>query len=306
MYGTKSYIANIKDSMFKNNSATSEKGSIQGPLWFAGAHIQNIENTKFIGNTANAGTNAIGGAMYFAGVYSGGVNYGVIDVIKDSLFENNSANAGEGNYTAVGGAISIRDGAAISEIRNTDFNSNHATTNGGAIHVYNNPQDRLMNIYESSFTSNTAGTNGGALYLQRARYENISDTEFINNRIINDSSNSSLYGGAINITDSSNIQNLSGLTFTGNGITATNSRNGNKHGGALFSNSTIGSITDSTFTGNFIENDSNNETRGGALLHYPSQAPSEQCQALNSTTITQKAATLRAAHCPNMAEPSTA
>ena len=253
--GANAYIANIKDSVFKNNTSTSIMGSAEGALHLSNsAHIKNIENSKFIGNSATGETNAYGGAIRLT-------SNCVIDVIKDSLFENNSANTDNSNYRGMGGAIMLELGS-LKELRNTTFNNNHASTGGGAISLYDNPS--VINIYDSAFNGNTAVIHGGALRVETADVGDITNTEFINNRVLSDTYNQKAYGGAISLS-AGKAQSLSGLTFTGNGIQATNSTAGDKHGGALYSTSSIDSITDSTFTGNFIDASANNAIRGGAV-----------------------------------------
>ena len=93
--------------------------------------------------------------------------------------------------------------------------------------LYDNPS--VINIYDSAFNGNTAVIHGGALRVETADVGDITNTEFINNRVLSDTYNQKAYGGAISLS-AGKAQSLSGLTFTGNGIQATNSTAGDKHG----------------------------------------------------------------------------
>ena len=242
---SKSYISNIKDSVFKDNTTVSENGYARGNVVIAGGStVHNIENTKFINNRVTGYSNeSRGGAVH--------VSQSTIDIIKDCLFENNSIfnTAGNAYY---GGAIHTVD-SIIGEINNTVFKNNTAYESG-ALYFDSTNSDTLMNIKNSEFTDNTAVRAAGAVLLNDGKFDNITDTDFINNRVVFDAgTNTENYAGALAFINSkTTVNNMSGLTFQNNGITSNNT--GSMYGGGFYNNSgTITSLTDSTFTGNYID-----------------------------------------------------
>ena len=279
---SKSYISNIKDSVFKDNTTVSENGYARGNVLIAGGStVHNIENTQFINNRVTGYSNeSRGGAVY--------VSLSTIDIIKDCLFENNSifntagslyyggaintydSIIGEINNTVFknntayqGGAINTYD-SIIGEINNTVFKNNTAYQ-GGALYFDSTNSDTLMNIKNSEFTDNTAVRAAGAVLLNDGKFDNITDTDFINNRVVFDAgTNTENYAGALAFINSkTTVNNMSGLTFQNNGITSNST--GSKYGGGFYNNSgTITSLTDSTFTGNYIESAAGS-SRGGAF-----------------------------------------
>ncbi len=241
---SKSYISNIKDSVFKDNTTVSENGYARGNVLIAGGStVHNIENTQFINNRVTGYSNeSRGGAVH--------VSQSTIDIIKDCLFENNSIfnTAGNAYY---GGAIHSAD-SIIGEINNTVFKNNTAYQ-GGALYFDSTNSDTLMNMKNSEFTDNTAVRLAGAVYMKEGKFDNITDTDFINNRVVFDAgTNTETGAGALCFSTQTTVNNMSGLTFQNNGITSNST--GSKYGGGFYNNSgTITSLTDSTFTGNYIE-----------------------------------------------------
>ena len=241
---SKSYISNIKDSVFQNNTTVSEKGYARGNVLIAGGStVHNIENTQFINNSVTGYSNeSRGGAVY--------VSSSTIDIIKDCLFENNSIfnTAGTQYY---GGAIHSAD-SIIGEINNTVFKNNTAYQSG-ALYLYSTNSETLMNIKNSEFTGNTAVRLAGAVYMKEGKFDNITDTDFINNRVVFDAgTNVETNAGALCFDTKTTVNNMSGLTFENNGITSNST--GVKYGGGFYNyTGTITSLTDSTFTGNYIE-----------------------------------------------------
>ena len=241
---SKSYISNIKDSVFQNNTTVSENGYARGNVLIAGGStVHNIENTQFINNRVTGyQKESRGGAVY--------VSSSTIDIIKDCLFENNSIfnTAGTQYY---GGAIYSID-SIIGEINNTVFKNNTAYESG-ALYFDSTNSDTLMNIKNSEFTNNTAVRLAGAVYMKEGKFDNITDTDFINNRVVFDAgTNTETGAGALCFSTQTTVNNMSGLTFQNNGITSNST--GSKYGGGFYNYSgTITSLTDSTFTGNYID-----------------------------------------------------
>ena len=234
-------IANIKDSIFRNNSSVSTNGSARGTLWIDNTStVHNIENTKFINNTVDAArTSSYGGAIYLTAASA-------IDVIKDSLFDGNSVSLASGTDYC-GGAI-YTSSSSIGSVMGTTFTNNSAY-NGGAIYMRATPANTLLNIIDSTFTENTAMQYGGAIILYDVDVGDITGTDFINNTI---SGAVKASGGAIYATDNTTItiNNISDVTFENNGIVS--SSTDSSSGGAVYVGGVIGSITNTTFKGNYI------------------------------------------------------
>ena len=251
-----SYISNIKDSLFKDNTTVSEDGYARGNVLITGTStVHNIENTQFINNSVTGYSNeSRGGAVY--------VSASVIDTIKDCLFEDNSVYNTAGN-AYYGGAIFTSD-SIIGEIDHTVFRNNTAYE-GGALYFDGNNSATLMNIKDSEFIDNTAGRSVGAVRLQDGKFDNIINIDFINNRVVFDAGTNTENGaGALLLANSATtVNNMSGLNFENNGITSNST--GNQYGGAFYNAyGTISSLTDTTFTGNYIDSTAG-AARGGAF-----------------------------------------
>ncbi len=251
-----SYISNIKDSLFKDNTTVSEDGYARGNVLIGGSStVHNIENTQFINNSVTGYSGeSRGGAVY--------VSQSVIDTIKDCLFEDNSI-FNTANNAYYGGAIFALD-SIIGEIDHTVFKNNTAY-DGGALYFDGNSSATLMNIKDSEFIDNTAGRVAGAARLQDSKFDNIINTDFLNNRVVFDAgTNTENSAGALLLVNSSTtVNNMSGLTFENNGITSNSTSN--QYGGAMYSSyATITSLTDTTFTGNYIDSTAG-FARGGAF-----------------------------------------
>ena len=250
------YIENLKDSVFKNNVITSANGAGRGTVTLSNSTIHNIENTDFINNRISAVTAGTrGGALYLS------ESSATVGTIKDSLFDGNSVYASN-STDYQGGAIYSSQGT-IGEIINTTF-SNNSAYSGGAMYMIDSPADTLLNISDSEFTGNTAVRLAGAVYMKEGKFDNITDTDFINNRVVFDAgTNVETNAGALCFDGKTTVNNMSGLTFENNGITSNST--GLKFGGGFCNfSATITSLTDSTFTGNYIDAAAGS-SRGGAF-----------------------------------------
>ena len=224
-------------------------------------------------------------------------------LINDSLFENNSANAGAicsyGSDTLIinstfntnfvednGGAIYADYGSL--EIYNSTFNSNNASA-GGAVYI---DEDMLsMLLMNSTFEDNSAETQGGAVYFDAS--SSVVNCVFNNNTVIagagggiyieyfgdpevlvaNSTFNGNVarYGGAINFDGVSlDVYNSTFISNRAVGVDV--------GGGAISAEGEFLSIFNSTF----IENSANS---GGAIGY----TGSEMVNVYNSTFISNKA-----------------
>ncbi len=240
IYMAYSDITTIKDSVFKNNTITSDISSAQGgAIWMHGSStIGSIENTQFINNHAVTGaSNNNGGAIY---------TQGTIGTIKDSLFEGNTVD----NYA--GGAI--YQAGDIGEIINTEFKNNSATY-GGAIFVIN----KNLNITDSLFSGNTTTQSGGAISAYDAEIGTITGTDFIGNSSVNS-------GGGAYIYANSTLDTISDSNFENNSLINNNSGSTSNGAGLYIGDVTFNNLTDTTFLNNHIE--ANTSGYGGGLRFY--------------------------------------
>lgn len=256
MTGSTGGYIEIDGSRFVNNTAT-ENGA-------AGFFSKTqITNSVFDSNTATstAADTEGAGAIFFGAESKSTLN--------NVAFTNNTS-------AAQGGAISTRattlanNQKATLDIANSQFDSNKAATNGGAIFntFYNsNTTSGAVSIVGTSFTNNEA-KNGGAIYNNGTGDKGgniasiaVSNSVFANNHVsVGDyqSGASGTYkregvGGAIANSGKLTVDNS---VFTGN--TALTTSNGYGLGGAI-SNITIDgqkadlTVKNSTFTGNKAE-----------------------------------------------------
>ena len=262
--------ANATGGHGKNNTFISNHAGISGAAlaWLNVENI-NINNYTFIDNTAERS----GGAIYiskgsdncviFNSTFKGNhltnmteYHYGgAIDCVGDNLtvnmssFENNGANTG--------GAIYVGTGSSQAHILASNFTSNYAYADGGAIGL---KADTLI-INESIFKSNTAIGSGGAVYVggigenNTVHYSVFEDNQAGNHggaidwlakagEIIhsNFTKNSAEYGGAVYLNGVSSKSRISDVIFKEN--TAT------ENGGAIDCNATEMNLTHTKFISN--------------------------------------------------------
>ena len=262
--------ANATGGHGKNNTFISNHAGISGAAlaWLNVENI-NINNYTFIDNTAERS----GGAIYisegsdncviFNSTFKGNHltnmteyhNGGAIDCVGDNLtvnmssFENNGANTG--------GAIYVDTGSSQAHILASNFTSNYAYADGGAIGL---KADTLI-INESIFKSNTAIGSGGAVYVggigenNTIHYSVFEDNQAGNHggaidwlakagEIIhsNFTKNSAEYGGAVYLNGVSSKSRISDVIFKEN--TAT------ENGGAIDCNATEMNLTHTKFISN--------------------------------------------------------
>jgi predicted outer membrane repeat protein len=219
MYGSEAGAIFVQDinslkveySEFVSNSADAA-GAISINSYGDPAFETVITNTNFINNTANDGS---GGAIWS----------NIILTIENSKFENNTA--------TTAGALYVKGTTTVKE---TEFISNEATGNGGAI-FFHGGNNTLTISDNTNFTDNKAGKTGGAILISTGNATITAN--FNENTAVNS-------GGAIHARDGSVIE-IIGSEFTLNKVTGSADA---PSGGAVYIGDAKANITDSTFTDN--------------------------------------------------------
>ncbi|UBF23864.1 hypothetical protein K9N68_19135 [Kovacikia minuta CCNUW1] len=243
---------NVDNVTFTNNVAAQGGGAINNGY----DTTLTVTNSRFTGNQGIAGNSERGaGAIAFLGPGSftlrnseftsnRGINGGAINslggnlTVENSRFINNDLSAaalatGQPNPTlrGYGGAIYTDRANNTTTIRNSIFQGNTAKAAGGALYLFNDPED-VVTIESSTFQNNRAiglpGGEGGS-------------------------------GGAINHIRNS-LNSSGGLTIRNTSF-AGNTANG--QGGGLWLYNTNSAITNSTLSGNSAPNNF-----GGAITTY--------------------------------------
>lgn len=215
-------LTTIKKTSFINNKAVEFGGAI-----FADNSILDISNTTtFSGNTAKQG-----GAIY---AKNSGTSTIPNNIMK-TIFNGNKA---EGSFSR-GGAIyaensnfTITDSSFGSDVIHEGNTANY----GGAISL----KDAIAQISgETTFENNSSTSRGGAIYLDNS---NLTIDLYKNKKPIFKSNKAELYGGAISLTNNSNLKILA-ANFTNNEVS--------DYGGAIDADGGSLSVQDSYFYGNY-------------------------------------------------------
>jgi hypothetical protein len=251
----------VRNSTFTNNRGINGAAinSLNGTLL--------VENSRFIGNDVSAATVATGQGNptlrgYGGAIYTDRANNST--TIRNSLFENNTARA-------AGGALYLfNDPEDTVTIDTTILRNNRATGlpggeggSGGAIdHVRNSLGNGSFTMTNSSVIGNSANNQGGGLWVNQTR-STITNSTFSGNSAVNN------FGGAIttysplrltNTTLANNSAQFSGAVASGSDNLLTASN-------TIFANNT------STNTGvSFNGNQQTNRpmVNGGGNLQFPS------------------------------------
>ncbi len=257
----------VDNVQFNSNVADRGGGAIFGS--FEGNVT--VTNSQFTGNRATAGNDERGaGAISFYGTgnltvqgstftNNLGINGGAINslngtlLVENSTFVGNDVSAatvatGQANPTlrGYGGAIYTDRANNATTIRNSLFENNTARAGGGALYLFNDPEDTVT-IDTTILRGNKAigltggeGGNGGAI----------------------DQVRNGLGSGSLMMTNSSLINNQA-----------------NAQGGGLWVNQTNSSIVNTTFAGNSAPNNF-----GGAITTYSPLTLTNSTLANNSAT----------------------
>ena len=266
-FNTEAIAASIKNTVFKNNTASVEGGAINS--WSTYEDGWKIVNSTFEGNTADAN----GGALYTRKTEL---------TVENASFINNETNGQGGAIGSYGKALTVKE---------CQFNDNSALGSGGAIYNGNYSVLTAQSSTGDSFESNTSGDKGGAICVGTGEI-NIIGYTFANN--------SAEYGGAIRfnteeikaaIADSvfkNNTASIEGgainswSTYEGGWKIADSTFEGNSadvNGGAIYTRKTELTIENTSFT--------NNETngQGGAIGSYGKELVAKDCQFYSNSAV---------------------
>lgn len=236
----------ITDSTFSDNGLTGNTESEGGVINNQGGTVT-IQDSTFNNNIIN-GSVGTGGAISAS---SGTVT------IADSTFANNRALSGGALYLGT---------SASAAIEGSTFSANIGAT-GGAIES----NGTALTVESTLFSGNQAVIGaGGAIFLYNGLFNTISNSEFINNHAVGETSS----GGGLSCLAAG--LSISGTTFAYN--QALNDSATVNHGGGVHSTCTI-SVVNSTFTGNRASDG------GGAFFQGGSRAAT-----LNFVTIVDNSA----------------
>lgn len=241
---------------------------VSGGLIDSGSSKLVVSNSKFLNNVATVSSGSI---------YSGILTGSNVE-ISDSEFSGNTAsvNATSGNYWVYGGILRSAANSVVS-LDNVKLDSNSAKSThrvqGGSIQVFNGG---VLNVKNSSITNNTAEAKsvarGGAIENYNGTV-NISDTVFENNSVSGISeleSSTETFGGAIYMSKTNSVTNLTDVSFIGN-----SAKKG--YGGALCleSGSTLNlkAQKNAVFSGNYATNSNGEKVdENGGFLYIKSDS----------------------------------
>ena len=179
---------NVNNATFTNNKATGTPGTYDGGAIYyqnlMGTTGLTVKDSTFDSNTANIGGGAIVNWAFNLDIEGSTFNNNKVEnesgmggaivnifggTVKDSTFDNNTANAGG----AIFNMLSYETYSL--SVNNVTFNANEATL-GAAIYNYNTATN--VDITGSKFTNNNAVA--GAIYNNATGFT-VSDSEFANN-----------------------------------------------------------------------------------------------------------------------------
>ncbi|WP_346661994.1 right-handed parallel beta-helix repeat-containing protein, partial [uncultured Methanobrevibacter sp.] len=281
----------IRDSTFDYNNATLRGGGIN----VAGSDC-NVTNVDVSGNFA--GTD--GGAVYVKGNHASFVDVGsynntacrggstfiegdFVDVHNCTL-DNNKALFNGSNVSGRGGGLDIA--GENCQIYDLDVSNNTAEREGGAFYV----KSSNIHFYDIQSMNNTA-QRGGSSYI-RGNNITVSNSTFDNNRAVNNGSDETGLGGAldilgndckfINVESLNNNATLGGSTFIrGNNTLIKNCTLDNNYaserGGGLDIAGNNCTVIDVDLSNNRAKND------GGAVYVRGNNATFEEVDSLNNT-----------------------
>ena len=265
---------NFINSRFYNNSA------LEGSC-FTCSNIHNLRNnTRVIINNSSFDSNV---SLRRGSIYSTHCSL----TIDSSSFSSNKARDGASIY-------SIFDENQLHIITNSNFSSNCATNNGGAIYLdVENTFNFALSILNCSFSSNQAFSNGGSLFLKYL--EDFLDKgltlEIYNSKFFNDSCLSN--GGSLHFETPMWVPENLGKFFIlkSNHFLNCSSVNGNGGAISIFNNFLNQNTTENTnstsslsflIVENIFENCYSDKGGGGSIFWNPGQETNFNHKEMNS------------------------
>jgi len=238
-------------------NCVSDAASRQDILSAARDLLNNYTDVPYTLETAQAANGGITSNPEWFDILSGGADDDLTDAELQAYLDANPP--GSAGHLVVndamdtgGGALVLRNGAA-GAVQNCSFLNNQAPLNsgdGGAILTGN--AATTLTIDNCEFIGNSCDDGGGALRMNSASACTITGTTFTENQAVGDSAD----GGAIMIANSGTTLAIDNCEFNGNSCV--------DGGGAirLGGNTSVRTITGSTFVGNYITGDGGD---GGAV-----------------------------------------
>ncbi len=218
---------NLVNNTFSENTATSHGGALSiRSAWVS------ICGDQFINNT----TKANGGAMYLA--YSSAMDINAHVTIDGAIYKQNSGVYGGAFYMTRRG---IEEDAVLLDVKNTTFEKNHASKDGGVCLLNAGVKTKFANV---NFVENNASDEAGAVSVPSNSVFEMDGGTF--------TGNTAKYGGGIRIA-SGGSASIYDINATENTATS--------HGGLIYNEGGVLNIYDSTIS-------NNSAVSGGAMYLY--------------------------------------
>ena len=258
-------IKSLKNSYFYKNEAikSTNGGGRGGAIYHRGLSTVNLE----IENCVFGGTDEAGNSLGNKSTSDGGAIWAnrTFTMKGEGVFENNySSTAGgavymtnanknaisgqtfKNNSSVDGGALYVNHASAEVELKDTEFISNKATNNGGAVY-----SKGILKTSDTEFNNNSAKV-GGAAYIigGTASFNGTAGSE----SAIFSGNTATGSGGAIHIATPGKVSTVAGYIFSGNRANT---------GGAIEVTGASAQITESITNCKFIQNTAS--STGGAI-----------------------------------------
>ncbi len=188
--------------------------------------------------------------------------------LKNDTISNNTTGDGGNNVSAGRGGGVYGEGATTLSISNSTITGNISGSSasygeGGGIYNY---VGSTLSLDSSTVSFNTASQNGGGVMNDNGTTDHITNCTIDNNTA--QGAGGGFYGGGGILNTSGTINLISGTTISGNnGVSVNQSYYG---GGGLFNYGTIGTIVNSTISGNTTNSDGGGILNNGTINHIQS------------------------------------
>ncbi len=248
----------IEDNRTGNGSSYAGRG---GGINVNGGTLT-VTNSIITANTTGTGSTFGGDG---GGISSDGSSAITID---NCTISNNTTGNGGNNVSAGRGGGVYGEGATTLTISNSTITGNISGSSasygeGGGIYNY---VGSTLYLDSSTVSFNTASQNGGGIMNDNGTTDHITNCTIDNNTA--QGAGGGFYGGGGILNTSGTINLISDTTISGNyGVSVNQSYYG---GGGLFNYGTIGTIVDSTISGNSTNSDGGGILNNGTIDHIQS------------------------------------